>query len=124
MLFLDAFDVLLLPPCTRDNLFRRFQAARVPVLFGAEAASSPDLAAALIDSGLPSPSSPFNSPTTSPMFLHSPPLTDATRPQAPSYLNSGTILGPAGTLMCVLEEVYADLVLSGHSEPADSNDQR
>jgi hypothetical protein len=115
VLFLDAFDVLLLPSCTRHSLLRRFQVAQVPLLFGAEAASSPDLAAALIDSGHSLPFSPSSLPTaaTSPLSRSD-----------PSYLNSGTMLGPAGTLMCVLEEVYADMVLSGHSEPADSNDQR
>jgi hypothetical protein len=102
VLFLDAYDVLLLPSCTRANLLRRFTQARAPVLFGAEASSSPDLAAALVDREFP----------------------DTKLGRVPAYLNSGTIIGAAGTLLCVLAEVKADMVVSGHDVPADSNDQR
>ena len=94
ILFLDAFDVLLLPTATRATLLRRFESFQRPVVFGAESVASPDTAIELV---YPQKN-----------LADSDHLATWSRLRAP-FLNSGTIMGYAGAMLCMSEEVVNDM---------------
>lgn len=134
VLFLDAFDVLLLPAATPAAVARRFASLGASLVFGAEASASPDTAAALLyASSAATAGAAQGAKVPWPWSRH---RGDAVAEGGP-FLNSGTIIGGAGAMLQAAEEAWGDMTCHGRDElgrpvlaaeapenPFDSNDQR
>jgi len=96
VLFLDAYDTVLLP--CRDRLLRGFLSCGAPLLFGAEAGCWPDPALAPLYPA-PGESGPAGDPRIAAL------RPTPTRKSPFRYLNSGTYIGLAGAIREALEEL-------------------
>ena len=111
VLFLDAYDVLLLDPFR--HIKRRFMRQRAAVLFGAEIDTAPDTCAELLYDELLKPSR-ITSGGDLKVFLPTKIYQGGKREKIKQeikypFLNSGSILGLASDMATMLQDVLEDL---------------
>jgi hypothetical protein len=127
VVFLDAFDILLLPTATRETLLRRFMSFQRPIVFGTESVSSPDNSVALVHpwrkingnilcsfSSSLSENSSWEKWTFSDNGTGSTNYVDNGTGSAnygcqTTFLNSGTIIGYADSMLSMIEEILTDM---------------